>query len=150
MAGLRPIFTQAQVKRWIDRFGDRAEEKMIKALQQTGEYFVTRARETGNYNNDTGNLRSSIGYVIARDGQTIFGDFQPAGVGTDQKTGVGEAKRLASSLALTHNKGLVLIGVAGMDYAVYVENMDNKDVISSSESKAKRMLKQMLKEVLDD
>jgi len=120
MAGLKPIFTQAQVKRWIDRFGDRAEEKMIKALQQTGEYFVTRARETGNYNNDTGNLRSSIGYVIARDGQT----------------GVGEAKRLASSLALTHNKGLVLIGVAGMDYAVYVENMDNKDVISSSESKA--------------
>ncbi|OPL11240.1 MAG: hypothetical protein AVO38_15935 [delta proteobacterium ML8_D] len=150
MAGLRPIFTQAQVKRWIDRFGDRAEQKMIMALQQTGEYFVTRARETGNYNNDTGNLRSSIGYVIARDGQTIFGDFQPAGVGTDQKTGVGEAKRLASSLALTHNKGLVLIGVAGMDYAVHVENMENKDVISSSESKAKRMLKQMLKEVLDD
>jgi len=150
MAGLRPIFTQAQVKRWIDKFTDRSEQKMIMALQYTGEYFVKMARETGNYNDITGNLRSSIGYLIARDGQVVSGDFQPAGVGSDQNTGVSEARRLASTLALTHNKGLVLIGVAGMDYAVYVENMDNKDVISSSETKVKRMLKQMLKQVLDD
>jgi len=143
------MFTASQLKRWTDKFGDRAEGAMIVALQYAGEYFVKAARETGNYNDITGNLRSSIGYLVARDGQVISENYERGGRGSDQETGVQEGARLAHELALAHSDGLVLIGVAGMDYAVYVENMDNKDVISSSETRTKALLKDLIKQVFD-
>ena len=50
---------------------------------------------------------------------------------------------------MTHNQGFVLIGVAGMDYALYVENIKGKDVISYAEVEARKELKALLKQALD-
>ena len=150
MAGLIPTFTSRDLERWIDRFTDRAEEKMIRVLVYAGDQFVTLARNNGNYKDHTGNLRSSIGYLVIQDGNVISEGFQKAGQGTEGNKGVADAKRLAQELALTHNKGLVLIGLAGMDYALHVENIAGRDVISSSEQIAKQMVKQLLKKTLND
>jgi len=147
MAGLTPMFSMRDVERWTERFTNRAEEKMLRALIYTGEYFVKIARENGAYTNITGNLRSSIGYVVVRDGEIVSSDFQNADTGTGGEKGVQNARRLAHELALTHNKGLVLIGLAGMDYAVHVEQIKGKDVISSSEKAAEKMLRGLLKKV---
>jgi hypothetical protein len=67
----------------------------------------------------------------------------------DKVTGYNTARRFASQLALTHNKGLVLIGMAGMNYALAVENLHGKDVISNSEVIAKKMVKDLLKKALN-
>jgi len=123
---------------------------MIRVLTYAGEHFVVLARENGNYTNVTGNLRSSIGYMVILEGIVISEKFQKADQGTDGETGVRDAKRLAQELALTHNDGLVLIGLAGMDYALHVENIAGRDVISSSEQIAKQMVKQLLKKTLND
>jgi len=135
------------VERWTERFTNRAEEKMLQALIYTGEYFVKLARENGAYTDITGNLRSSIGYVVVRDGEVIEDNFKLSEKGSDKTSGMAKSRRLAHELALTHNKGLVLIGLAGMDYAVHVEQIKGKDVISSSEKAAEKMLRGLLKKV---
>lgn len=85
----------------------------------------------------TGNLRSSIGYVIVRNGEILGRNFQLSEkAGTDKQTGKREGEQLAMDLINTYSKGLVLICVAGMKYAAHVEAMDNKDVMSLAASKA--------------
>jgi hypothetical protein len=148
MAGLTPMFTDAQVRRWTDKFKDRAEDAMLQALIYAGENFVKLAREHGEYRDITGNLRSSIGYVVVKDGQVASENYQQAEKGSDKSTGVQQSRRLARDLALTHNQGFVLIGVAGMDYAVYVENIKNKDVISYAEVETKKELRLLLNKAL--
>lgn len=48
----------------------------MNLLQRTGEEFVKIARLEGNYIDHTGNLRSSIGYVIVKDGRIVGKNFQ--------------------------------------------------------------------------
>lgn len=140
------------VERWTNRFTDRAEEKMIEALAYVGEHFVKIARDRlpeESFYDHTGNLRSSLGYVIVQDGDIILGDFERSDRGTEGATGVQEAKKLTQKLALTYNKGLVLIGVAGMHYAVRVEQLEGKDVISGPQIAAEEMLKRIIRKTLN-
>ena len=69
--GLTPMWSDREVERWFDYFVDRAEERIYKLLQRAGEEFVKLARKKGNYQDHTGNLRSSIGYVIVKDGDIL-------------------------------------------------------------------------------
>jgi hypothetical protein len=149
MAGLTPLFSVRDINKMLKKFEDRAEEKILTILQRAGEMFVREARLHGAYNDITGNLRSSIGYAVVKNGRIIAGQVQQAKKGSDKKTGVERARRLLDDLAATHDKGWVLIGVAGMDYAVYVENISGKDVISSSAKEAEQLLKETIKKVID-
>jgi len=149
MAGLTPIFSSRDLNRMIFKFGDKVEEKILKILQRGGEMFIREARLHGKYNDITGNLRSSIGYVIVKDGRPIAGKIQEAKSGSDRRTGVATGERLLKQLAGEHTKGWVLIGVAGMDYAVYVENLDGKDVITGSAKETEQFLRTTIKKVVD-
>lgn len=124
---MKPMFTNADLDRWFDIFEDKAEAAIYEKLKEAGEYFVKMARESGSYQNQTGNLRSSIGYVIVKDGAIITSNFQQAANGTE---GLETGKRIAATIA-SGMKGFALIGVAGMDYAVHVESK-GFEVISSS------------------
>lgn len=128
--GLTPMWSDREVERWFDYFVDRAEERIYRLLQRAGEEFVKIARKKGNYKDRTGNLRSSIGYVIVKDGDILTENYEQSTEGTDKQTGIREAKRLVSELASVYSDGWVLVGVAAMPYAVYVEAIHNLDVIS--------------------
>lgn len=128
--GLTPMWSDREVERLFDYFVDRAEERIYKLLQRAGEEFVKIARKKGNYQDHTGNLRSSIGYVIVKDGDILTENYEQSSTGTDKQTGIREAKRLVSELVSIYSDGWVLIGVAAMPYAVYVEAIHNLDVIS--------------------
>jgi len=130
-SGLTPLFTTEEIDRWIKKFNDRAEKNMVRLLKMGGEYAVKRARESGNYRDHTGNLRSSIGYLIAKDGTLIEQHFTPAGGGSDKKRGVEEARKLAMQVSLSYRRGYVLIVVAGMQYAAAVESR-GRDVLSTT------------------
>ncbi len=144
-SGLTPLFTQKDIDKWVDAFTERAEEQMYKLLQGAGEMFVKYARESGRYIDHTGNLRSSIGYVIVNNGSIAYRDFQKQNVGTEGNEGVQKAQRLARELANTHSKGLILIGLAGMEYAVYVEAMESKDVITAANIKTEDWMRTAIK-----
>ena len=141
------MFTQGDINNFIDQFVDRTEEKILEMLKAAGEEFVKYARESGRYIDHTGNLRSSIGYVIVRNGSVAYSDFRKQNVGTEGAEGVEKAKRLARELAATHSDGLVLIGLAGMEYAVYVEAIESKDVITAANIKTEDWMRTAIKTV---
>ena len=132
IGGFGALFNGAQVEGILNQFQDKIDKKSLEILQYAGETFVNEARIKGNYNDRTGNLRSSIGYIILNDGKVIDKNFQKSGVGSGGGKGVSAAIDFTASLAQQYSSGLVLIGVAGMEYAAYVEKKHSLDVISGS------------------
>ena len=146
ISGLTPLFTDSDLERWFDKFQDRAEEKIFKLLSAAGEKFVEVSRKSGSYKDQTGNLRSSIGYIIAIDGESVSENFEKANNGSDKDTGINKAKQLAEDISLAYQGGYILIGVAGMDYAAIVE-AKGRDVITSGNIQCEEYLKKALKSV---
>lgn len=141
-SGLTPLWKKSDIRKLLDKLGERAEFVIMDLLQRTGEEFVKIARLEGNYIDHTGNLRSSIGYVIVKDGSIVGRNFQLSEqAGTDKQTGKREGEQLAMDLVKTFTKGYVMIGVAGMKYAVFVEAMENKDVLTRAADKADDFIK---------
>jgi hypothetical protein len=115
---------------------------VINTLRYVGEACVSEARENGSYMDQTGNLRSSIGYVIAEDGRKIVENVEQSSKGTEKTKGVREARAFMDELIGRSGKGIHLIVVAGMNYAEHVET--TKNVLSTAELLAKRLVPSML------
>lgn len=122
-----------------------AKEAAITALNYVGLECVKEARQNGKYTDRTGNLRSSIGYAILEDGKPIkkSGFERVKATAADAQ---GQSEALITRLAATYNTGLVLVVVAGMDYAAYVEAR-GYNVLNSAETLAKTLVPQMLKQL---
>jgi hypothetical protein len=128
-------------------FNAKDVEKMLKAkiagmlkaveaqLIRIGNEFVIDARLKADFTDRTGNLRSSIGYIVTLNGEIITQDFEPANKGTDKVTGELTGQSLAMSVADDFVSGYALIVVAGMEYAAAVESM-GKDVLTGSSLQA--------------
>lgn len=143
------MWSDKEVERWFNYFVDRAEEQIYKLILKAGEEFVKYARKKGNYQDRTGNLRSSIGYVIVKDGDILTENYELSEEGSERYPGMREAKRLISDLIGVYSKGWVLIGVAAMPYAVYVEAIDNIDVVSLAADHVEDWIKKQSKTLFD-
>lgn len=144
-----PKWNNADIDKIISEQIDRVKQAVIMRFQFIGERFVTNARLNGTYNDITANLRSSIGYVILKDGVQLFDNFQQAGKsvkGTGAGKGVKTAQTVAEGVASKYSKGLVLICVAGMEYAAAVEAR-GRDVITGSSLTAKTDLKNAIEQI---
>lgn len=149
MAGLTPKFNDRDISRFYDKFREKAEKKFIEVLTYAGEEGVKKARETGRYDDITGNLRSSIGYAIVRRGDVLTEGYEMAKKGTDRVTGFNTGPKLVRQLAAQYDKGIMLILVAGMDYALFVENMETKDVLSGAIIGTEKLLRELLKKIVN-
>lgn len=143
---MKALFSDEDVERWFDEFQEEAEDEIIRLLQYGGETFVQYARKNKAYRDCTGNLRSSIGYIILKDGQKFSENFEKSGSGTDQAIGLQAGSKLAKEVARMYPMGFVLIGVAGMEYAAYVE-ATGREVISSSSKRAEDMMRKAMERV---
>ena len=141
---IEPMFSDSDLDRWTQIFQEKAHRKLHTMLDAAGEMFVKYARESGNYKDQTGNLRSSIGYVVVLDGKIINDNFKKSGSGTDGEDGLEKGGKLAQQVAAIHNEGFILIGVAGMEYAVYVEAIDSLDVITGASIRTNMWLKEAI------
>lgn len=126
----------------------QAKRKTVRMLSLLGEKCIIEARDRpqeASWYDQTGNLRSSIGYIIVMDGNVIssssFGQVKNGSEGSL------EGKSLALKLAANYKTGYALIVVAGMHYAAYVEAMDNKVVLASAELLARRELPGMMRQL---
>lgn len=99
------------------------------------------------FNDQTGNLRSSIGYILMYDGEVLTEDFQLSPAGTDKQTGIEAGKDEAERISKESPEGWAIILVAGMEYASWVENM-GYDVISGTTLGADKKLQKALNNVL--
>lgn len=138
----------SEIQEYIKSSIERIDKVVIRNLQRLGEEAVIYARNrTGaeSWYDQTGNLRSSIGYVIAKDGGIVRrGGFSQILDGTE---GPSEGKQFAKEMAEAYPGKYVLIVVAGMNYASYVEEMENKDVLASSSLYVERELPKMIKRI---
>lgn len=100
-------------------FVQRQKRVIIRRLQIIGEQAITIARTSHRYLDQTGNLTSSIGYVITENGSVIFASsFNAVKEGND---GAVTGRELALQLASEFSSDYALIVVAGMHYAAHVE-----------------------------
>lgn len=126
-------------------------DHLVKQLTYIGEECVRIARQNGSYNDITGNLRSSIGYVVLYDGNpVVYGSSkQYSGSQGNGDQGAAAAEILLNSLRAKFHWGVVLIVCAGMKYAAYVENIHHKDVLTSAELKAESLANKLLKGLIE-
>ena len=128
----------------MDRQVQRMYQMLIRELLYIGERCVNKAREAGNYTDQTGNLRSSVGYVVTHDGHIVgSGGFQQVKEG---QQGTGEGRNFAEALAQRYPNGIVLLVVAGMNYAAYVAHR-GRDVLASAELTADQLLAELKRDI---
>lgn len=143
--GIRQITPQSEVESYIDTKVEHLREAVIYSFQYVGEAALTQAREWRSqqhpYTDRTGNLRSSVGYIIVDEGR-IVGKSGFSAVNQGQE-GSGEGEKFARSLASKFTKGISLIFVAGMSYAAYV-SARGYDVNESAEDLASLLVPKFL------
>ena len=146
--GIRMTTKLSEVHEMLMRETERVERLTIRALSKLGEQCVTKIRDRAgdkSWYDQTGNLRSSVGYVIAHNKNIIqYSTFNQVKQGSE---GVKTGKDLAKELAKRYSNNYVLIVVAGMNYAEFVEAMDNKDVLASTELWAREQVPLMLEKL---
>lgn len=127
------------------------EKRILNRLVEIGEKCVAIARERGSYGNQTGNLRSSIGYVILKDGEEVTkgASAQFSGPKGDGSDGIRMASLMPAKIQALYPMGIVLAVFAGMNYAVYVEAIHHKDVVTTAKLLMDKLVHQRLDEFLE-
>lgn len=121
------------------------QEEIVRALAYLGEQCIVKIRDRSgeaSWFDQTGNLRSSIGYAIYGEGRKVL--ESAFDVVKNGSQGAAEGKRIIDELATKYAETFALVVVAGMDYADAVEARDGKDVLASTEIWAKREVQKYL------
>lgn len=138
---IKRLTPPAEIDRLIEAEVERLKTALVYNLCAIGEQVLNAARLTNSYKDQTGNLRSSIGYVVSVDGEIVqMSSFDVVKEGGDGAKG---GKAYATQLVADFPQGIVLIVVAGMNYASYV-SAKGYDVLDSSELLADKLVPQML------
>lgn len=146
--GIKANFTNEDVKERFNAFLDMVEQKQIERLQRLGEMCLIEARSNRGYMMQTGALLSSTGYEVFVDGVAVHTQFDAASGAESEaaergiKTGQSVAEQVGKE-----TKGVALVVVAGMNYAVYVEAR-GYNVLTSAEHLAERELPGMLEKLI--
>lgn len=138
------VVNEREVLQQLATIKERIDKVMFRTLSFVGEKAVNKSRDTksrpNNWTDQTGNLRSSIGYVVVNNGSVVKpSSFAQVGGGAE---GAGNGLAYATSLASKHPQNWCLIVVAGMEYASYVES--RRDVIDCAKVEAKAALEARL------
>lgn len=139
---VRRNFNYYDVKARMQEKAELIKQLAIKRFTVAAEHFVANARQNHTYTDRTGNLTHSIGYVILNDGVPVGDNFS-------EGVGGSTARQVATDAARAFPKGIVLIVVAGMGYAAYVESK-NYDVLTASSITAESEIHASLKQLQDN
>lgn len=134
-----------QLDRTFKEAKEEYDRKAVEFLTEKGEEWLKYARENGPYKDHTANLRNSIGYIVVQFGRPIIKAF-PAGIppkstkedlaaknanpAAAKSKGRKYAEKIMSGLSRSKT---YLILVAGMEYAVYVEDKEGFWVLKGVE-----------------
>ncbi len=140
--GIVANYRMSDIAERLESFSDSIVNAAVQALGFLGAKCVNYARSIpdpahgGNgFQDQTGNLRSSIGFKIFVGGQPAAEDYKVVKNGV---TGMEQGKAIADSVGgACENGQIMLVVTAGMEYAIHVESL-GRDVIASSELLAER------------
>lgn len=133
-------------KQQIEEMDAQTLEAFKRVLARALEIQRAKMKADGGYNDDTGQLRSSTGGLIYRDGKVLFEDFQLAPYGTDKSPGLQTGREKAFA-ELRESQGWGITLVAGMEYASWVEKNHGLTVLSMARSEIEKSLDQAFNEI---
>jgi len=130
----------AEIQKEIDAEALRHLSKVLNVAIEK----VRKKMESKPYEDHTGNLNSSTGFIIYKDGKVVYKDFRESDKGTDKRTGLKEGLSLAlAELRASIGWGIVL--VSGMEYASWVQSRGFDVLLGTSLN-----LDTILKEAFDE
>lgn len=114
-----------ELEKWIQQDMQEWFDELLNTFRLEGRKYVDRARKRTKvgglgFGNITWDLRSSIGMVLAYDGQIIETYFPKIHNGNGYEIGKELADRIATYSGT--QQGITMVIVAGMQYAAYVED----------------------------
>lgn len=125
-------------------------DEIVRALSYLGETCVGKIRDRSqmeSWIDQSGNLRSSVGYAIYERGKKeIESAFNIVKRGRE---GAAEGKKMVDELASMYSNTYALVVIAAMSYAEYVEAKDNKDVLASTELFARKEVNKYLTKAIE-
>lgn len=142
--GIWRITPKGNEERYVRERTEALVGNIINGFAKVGDEVCRVASQSHKYQDQTGNLSSSIGYCILRDGEIVReGGFN---VVKDGASGAAKGKEYLHQLALEHPSGIVLIVVAGMEYSGYVEAL-GLDVLDSATIHVGEMVNELLSQL---
>lgn len=140
----------ADVSKFFKGYMKIVHEEMTRSLSYLGEQCVKKARdrsEDESWFDHTGNLRSSVGYAIYETGKKVIeSEFPIVKQGAE---GADEGRKMLSDLAKLYADTYALVVVAAMNYAEFVESIESKDVLASTELFARSKINEYLAKTKD-
>lgn len=136
-------FTTDDLRAEIAHDLDAISNSLLESFKRAAKEAVENAKSLLTYEDQTGDLRSSIGYVIFHDGEEVANYFGATATTEGLTQGLAAAR---SQTDIYNRPGIVIIIVAGMDYASYVEST-GYDVLSGSLAHFSEAIQQCFDEV---
>lgn len=144
---INPNFSQQDVANRFEKFLEVVERRGTERMKRIGEMCIEHAREIPasiGFHDQTGNLRSSIGYAVFVNGISVHESYPQILGGTE---GISKGKALASHVGAKYTQGVSLVVTAGMNYAVWVEAR-GKVVLTSTETLARQVVPEMMEQLI--
>ena len=121
------------------------EKQLTYLLEAAVAELVNHAKLGAEYQDQTSNLKSSIGGIVLRNGVPVtYRGFQNEEVGTDGESGVKTGLEFATEVSKNIGTGYGIVIVAGMEYATYVEDVHGLNVLGKTGLKAYEELPKLL------
>lgn len=136
-------------KRLEKTFKTDIKEDIIEALWLGALDIVKAAKQNDTYKDQTNQLRSSIGLVLYSDGQKIHQYFEATSNNSEGQggaAGVQKGMATAEAVAQNHPQGIVVVIVAGANYALAVESK-GYDVLTSHTNHASDFIEPYLQQI---
>ncbi|WP_321437167.1 hypothetical protein [uncultured Bacteroides sp.] len=130
------------------------EKEVLKGLSLIGEECRNNARLNRGYKDQTGNLNSSIGWVVLKDGHP---EYEGGLVSTPSGSEEGAKGQIIGAEMLDKwssefKEGYVLLLVAGMNYASFVQNgtsrMPGRNVLKSAELIVQGLMDELMQNIM--
>lgn len=142
--GIKLKTPQSAINKMLERKAQAVNDAIVEALKMLGTECVKVIRNNGNYTDQTGNLRSSTGFMVVSNGQEVYkSSFEVVEEGYE---GSKRGKEIVAEVAKQYPTDNVLVVVAGMKYGIYVERK-GYDVLTSGQLFAKKGVKQYVEEM---
>lgn len=144
--GIVPRISKEEIKKDFQRRVRAVETAIILNLQYLGELCINEAKLSGDYTDQTGNLRSSVGYIVVSSGVVVYQGGFGGNFGSGGAEGESDGRNYAYSIASKYRRGYALIVVAGMNYAAAVESR-GRNVLSTSKLYAEKEMPKIMQEL---
>lgn len=151
MSDIRLVTSQKAIDELFAKAAKIIFDRVQYNLNYLGLLCIKRIRDRSgdeSWYDQTGNLRSSIGYAIYSYGRKQIESTFDSVLGSSE--GSEKGRKMVADLASKYSDTYALVVVAAMEYADYVEAIDSKDVLASTEIYAKSEVNRYLEKAIKE